>query len=66
MGEAIGDPRERVASAADPLDPEAARRAAIESAEAQWQQQTRGPSVAGEGERKESFRTQALDWEIAP
>ena len=64
MGEAIDDPRERAAGAA--LDTDAARQEELRENRARWEADTRGPSVAAEGERKPAFRTQALDWEIAP
>jgi len=39
---------------------------ALEAARERWEADTRAAALAAEGERKESFRTQALDWEIAP
>jgi methylmalonyl-CoA mutase N-terminal domain/subunit len=39
---------------------------ALRAARADWEMHSRGPAVASEGERKAAFRTQALDWEIAP
>ncbi|HQY71453.1 MAG TPA: methylmalonyl-CoA mutase family protein [Pseudomonadales bacterium] len=43
---------------------EAARLEILRRQEARWQAGTRGPVVAAQGERKESFRTQTMDWEI--
>ena len=45
---------------------EAARLEALRQQEARWQSAARGPLVAAQGERKESFRTQTMDWEIKP
>ena len=45
---------------------EAARLEALRQQEARWQSEARGPLVAAQGERKESFRTQTMDWEIKP
>ncbi|MBK6278009.1 MAG: TonB-dependent receptor [Gammaproteobacteria bacterium] len=39
---------------------------ALRREEARWQAETRGPVVGACGERKESFRTQTMDWEIKP
>lgn len=38
--------------------------ARLREAEAAWQAATRGPVVAAQGERRESFRTQTMDWEV--
>lgn len=34
--------------------------------EARWRRETRGPVIDAHGERKDSFRTQTMDWEIEP
>lgn len=51
---------------ADAHESETARLEALRQQEARWQAGTRGPVVAVQGERKESFRTQTMDWEIKP
>ena len=65
MGDAM-EGRIRVSDrGASAPDGETARDEALREAAAAWQSATRGPAVAAAGERKESFRTQAMDWEVA-
>ena len=65
MGDAMESRMKFVDRSASAAEEETARNEALREREAAWQATTRGPAVAAAGERKESFRTQAMDWEVA-
>lgn len=65
MGDAIENPIKCVDREVSAADDDAAHHETLREHEAAWQSTTRAPAVAAAGERKESFRTQAMDWEVA-